>query len=35
MMSQTGKKQPNPIDEHLGSRIRVRRTMSCFGFRSM
>jgi transcriptional regulator with XRE-family HTH domain len=28
MMSQTGKKQPNPIDVHVGSRIRLRRTMS-------
>ncbi|UXT42526.1 helix-turn-helix transcriptional regulator [Agrobacterium tumefaciens] len=27
-MSQTGKKQPNPIDVHVGSRIRLRRTMS-------
>lgn len=28
MMSQTGKKQPNPIDVHVGSRIRLRRTMN-------
>ncbi|MBP2572419.1 transcriptional regulator with XRE-family HTH domain [Agrobacterium tumefaciens] len=27
-MSATGKKQPNPIDIHVGSRIRLRRTMN-------
>lgn len=28
MMSLTGKKQPNPIDVHVGSRIRLRRNMN-------
>ncbi|WP_162936148.1 helix-turn-helix domain-containing protein [Agrobacterium leguminum] len=28
MMSEAGKKRPNPIDVHVGCRIRLRRTMS-------
>lgn len=27
-MAETGKKRPNPIDVHVGCRIRLRRTMS-------